>query len=244
MAQGQGSPELLPFRPNHATPVSSSELRDLFSWTDRLPGEEWEKSVSGQLTIHRFSEPSRTNPDRVMERGRCEATLSAPLETVFALVDDPKERAKWDEIAGATLKKYRSRSHDFVSFTFEGLMGLASQDFLFWDAQQSYDKHGVECDTWMHSQKPSLPKARWEKPFATFRCRARRPGAASCFGSQPPSPGKACPRMKAGVALRPGEILRACHIPAGCSKSVAFAMSMATWRAESSSRLGDSCFFK
>ncbi|CAJ1331037.1 unnamed protein product [Effrenium voratum] len=185
MAQGQGSPELLPFRPNHATPVSSSELRDLFSWTDRLPGEEWEKSVSGQLTIHRFSEPSRTNPDRVMERGRCEATLSAPLETVFALVDDPKERAKWDEIAGATLKKYRSRSHDFVSFTFEGLMGLASQDFLFWDAQQSYDKHGVEC-------VPGAP---------AWSCIVLwQPAAVSWEG-----------------------------LPAheGCSKSVAFAMSMA-----------------
>ncbi|CAE7660300.1 unnamed protein product, partial [Symbiodinium sp. CCMP2456] len=81
----------------------------------------------------------------IVERGRCEVLLEAPLETVFALVDDPAERMKWDDIIGPSLQKHESKGFSFVSFKFEAMMGLAAHDFLQWDAQQAFDRNRQEC---------------------------------------------------------------------------------------------------
>ncbi len=154
---------LLPLR-NNEVPIHASELRELLSWTLHEPDglDGWEKETVSDLTVYRLTETDEANPGRPVERGRCEVVLDAPIETVFALVDDPKQRATWDDIVGQSMQKYKSRGHSFVSFTLEGLMGLAAENFFLWDAQQAYDRDGIECETWLicvdwHAQFP-----RWQ----------------------------------------------------------------------------------
>ena len=140
---------LLPSRTNDV-PVSASELRELLSWTLNPPDSSesgWEKETISDLTVHRLTETDEARPGLPVERARCEVTLDAPIEAVYALVDDPRQRAKWDDVVGQSMKKYKSQGHSFVSFRLEGLMGLAAEDFLLWDAQQAYDRNLVECDT-------------------------------------------------------------------------------------------------
>ena len=145
-----GLAPLLPLR-NNEVPVHASELRELLSWTLHEPDglDGWEKEAVSDLTVYRLTETDEANPGRPVERGRCEVVLDAPIETVFALVDDPKQRATWDDIVGQSMQKYKSRGRSFVSFTLEGLMGLAAENFFLWDAQQAYDRDGIECDTWL-----------------------------------------------------------------------------------------------
>eukprot|EP00435_Cladocopium_sp_Y103_P065660 s1043_g27.t1 len=137
---------LLPSRKNDV-PVSASELRELLSWTLNPPADgAWEKETVSDLTVHRLTETDEARPGLPVERARCEVTLDAPIETVYALVDDPRQRAKWDDVVGQSMKKYKSQGHSFVSFRLEGLMGLAAEDFLLWDAQQAYDRNLGECE--------------------------------------------------------------------------------------------------
>lgn len=127
-----GLAPLLPLR-NNEVPVHASELRELLSWTLHEPDglDGWEKEAVSDLTVYRLTETDEANPGRPVERGRCEVVLDAPIETVFALVDDPKQRATWDDIVGQSMQKYKSRGRSFVSFTLEGLMGLAAETFFF-----------------------------------------------------------------------------------------------------------------
>lgn len=128
-------------------PVSASELRELLSWTLNPPdADSWEKETISDLTVYRLTETDEARPGLPVERARCEVTLDAPIEAVYALVDDPLQRAKWDDVVGQSMKKYKSQGHSFVSFRLEGLMGLAAEDFLLWDAQQAYDRNLVECE--------------------------------------------------------------------------------------------------
>lgn len=136
---------LLPSRKNDL-PVSASELRELLSWT-LTPPASWEKETISDLTVHRLTETDEARPGLPVERARCEVTLDAPIEAVYALVDDPRQRAKWDDVVGQSMKKYKSQGQSFVSFRLEGLMGLAAEDFLLWDAQQAYDRNLVECES-------------------------------------------------------------------------------------------------
>ena len=138
------SAPLLPWRKNDL-PISASELRELLSWTLHEP-TSWEKDTISELTVHRQTDEVIDGPP--VERARCEVTLDASIETVYALVDDPQQRAKWDDVV-SSMKKYQSQGHGFVSFRLEGLMGLAAEDFLLWDAQQGYDQNLVECETWL-----------------------------------------------------------------------------------------------
>jgi len=142
-----GLAPLLPLR-NNEVPIRASELQELLSWTLHEPDglDGWEKEAVSDLTVYRLTETDEANPGRPVERGRCEVVLDAPIETVFALVDDPKQRATWDDIVGQSMQKYKSRGHSFVSFTLEGLMGLAAENFFLWDAQQAYDRDGIECE--------------------------------------------------------------------------------------------------
>ena len=147
---GEDLVSFLPSRRNDL-PIEASELREVLRWTLNEPN--WEKEMVSSLTVHRL--PRKDEVRNVHEeRGRCEVILEAPIETVYALVDNPEERAKWDNLVGHTMKKYKARFHKFVSFKFEGMMGLASEDFFFWDAQQAYDVKGVECDSWTHLERP------------------------------------------------------------------------------------------
>ena len=144
-AQSSLPGSLLPSRKNDL-PVSASELRELLSWT-LTPPASWEKETISDLTVHRLTETDEARPGLPVERARCEVTLDAPIEAVYALVDDPRQRAKWDDVVGQSMKKYKLQGQSFVSFRLEGLMGLAAEDFLLWDAQQAYDRNLVECDT-------------------------------------------------------------------------------------------------
>ena len=131
----------LPVRDN-ARPVGATELREVLDWTlENVEG--WETEDVEGLAVQRLS---GSEEGRVVERGRCEVVLDAPIETVLALADDPVERSKWDDVVADSMKKHRSREHAFVSFTFQGFMGLAMEDFLFWDAQQAYDREKMACD--------------------------------------------------------------------------------------------------
>lgn len=151
-ASGRSSlPPLLPLRKNDV-PIVGSELRELLSWTLHEPPNGWQRETIGDLTLHRLTETDELRPEPPVERARCEVILNAPIEVVFALVDDPQQRAKWDDMSGAGMKKYTSQGHNFVSFRLEGLRGLAGEDFLLWDAQQAYDKNQVECETWLRHE--------------------------------------------------------------------------------------------
>lgn len=137
---------LLPSRQNDR-PIEASELREILSWTLNEP--TWETELVSGLTVQRLSARDDSR-DCYVERGRCEVVLDAPIETVFALVDDPEERAKWDDLVGPSMMKYKASGCRFVSFKFDGLMGLAAEQFFFWDAQQAYDRNCLECETWPH----------------------------------------------------------------------------------------------
>ncbi|CAK9010262.1 unnamed protein product [Durusdinium trenchii] len=132
---------LLPSRQNDR-PIEASELREILSWTLNEP--TWETELVSGLTVQRLSARDDSR-DCYVERGRCEVVLDAPIETVFALVDDPEERAKWDDLVGPSMMKYKASGCRFVSFKFDGLMGLAAEQFFFWDAQQAYDRNCLEC---------------------------------------------------------------------------------------------------
>lgn len=111
---------LLPSRKNDV-PVSASELRELLSWTLNPPdADSWEKETISDLTVYRLTETDEARPGLPVERARCEVTLDAPIEAVYALVDDPLQRAKWDDVVGQSMKKYKSQGHSFVSFRLEG----------------------------------------------------------------------------------------------------------------------------
>ena len=116
-------------------------MREVLDWTfENVEG--WETEDVEGLAVQRLS---GTEEGRVVERGRCEVVLEAPIETVYALADDPVERSKWDDVVANSMKKYSSRGHRFVSFTFQGLLGMAREDFFFWDAQQAYDREKMAC---------------------------------------------------------------------------------------------------
>jgi len=127
-----GLAPLLPLR-NNEVPIRASELQELLSWTLHEPDglDGWEKEAVSDLTVYRLTETDEANPGRPVERGRCEVVLDAPIETVFALVDDPKQRATWDDIVGQSMQKYKSRGHSLCLSRLKGSWVWQLKTFFF-----------------------------------------------------------------------------------------------------------------